>query len=119
VDPVDHFLAGATPYLRMCGIVTGGWLLARSALAAQRCLDGDLPGNQLLEQKMVTARFYCDQLLPQAAGLRPAVTAGPAGELGRDPAAGDVLVVGAGRPGSPLLANWPARGPNPPTGEQS
>ena len=29
-------LAGATPYLRMCGIVTGGWLLARSALAAQR-----------------------------------------------------------------------------------
>ena len=35
----DNTLAGATPYLRMCGIVTGGWLLARSAQAAQRLLD--------------------------------------------------------------------------------
>jgi hypothetical protein len=70
-------LAGATPYLRMCGIVTGGWLLARSALAAQRRLDQD-GGDALLEQKVVTARFYCDQLLPQAAGLRRAVRAGPA-----------------------------------------
>jgi alkylation response protein AidB-like acyl-CoA dehydrogenase len=74
-DPVNA-LAGATPYLRMCGIVTGGWLLARSALAAQRRLDaGD--ASALLEQKIVTARFYCDQLLPQAAGLVAAVTAGP------------------------------------------
>ena len=71
-------LAGATPYLRMCGTVTGGWLLARSALAAQRCLGRDDPGDELLEQKIVTARFYCDQLLPQAVGLRAAVTAGPA-----------------------------------------
>jgi hypothetical protein len=62
----------------MCGIVSGGWLLARSALAAQRCLEGDGSGDGLLEQKIVTARFYCDQLLPQAAGLRAAVTAGPA-----------------------------------------
>jgi 3-(methylthio)propanoyl-CoA dehydrogenase len=69
--------AGATPYLRMCGIVTGGWLLARSALAAQRLLDAGGAGDELLQQKVVTARFYCDQLLPQAAGLRAAVTAGP------------------------------------------
>jgi alkylation response protein AidB-like acyl-CoA dehydrogenase len=69
--------AGATPYLRMCGIATGGWLLARSALAAQRRLGQDGAGSELLEQKIVTARFYCDQLLPQAAGLRAAVTAGP------------------------------------------
>jgi 3-(methylthio)propanoyl-CoA dehydrogenase len=72
----DAALAGATPYLRMCGIVTGGWLLARSALAAQRRLDRDTAGDELLEQKIITARFYCDQLLPQAAGLRAAVTAG-------------------------------------------
>jgi alkylation response protein AidB-like acyl-CoA dehydrogenase len=73
-DPVDA-LAGATPYLRMCGLVTGGWLLARAALAAQQRIDaGDT--SDLLAQKVVTARFYCDQLLPQAAGLVPAVTAG-------------------------------------------
>ncbi|MDF2732844.1 MAG: Acetyl-CoA dehydrogenase C-terminal like, partial [Desertimonas sp.] len=39
---------------------------------------GDLGGftNQFLEQKLVTARFYARQLLPQAAGLLPAITAG-------------------------------------------
>jgi hypothetical protein len=74
-DP-NNALAGATPYLRMCGIVTGGWLLARSALAAQRAIDAGRSSG-LFGQKVVTARFYCDQLLPQATGLVPAVTAGP------------------------------------------
>ena len=36
-DP-DAALAGATPYLRMFGIVAGGWLMARQALAARRHL---------------------------------------------------------------------------------
>jgi 3-(methylthio)propanoyl-CoA dehydrogenase len=70
-------LAGATPYLRMCGIVTGGWLLARSAQAAQRLLDEGEGDADFLRQKLVTARFYAEQFLPQAAGLVPAVTAGP------------------------------------------
>ena len=34
-EPNDA-LAGATPYLRLFGLVVGGWLLARSALAASR-----------------------------------------------------------------------------------
>jgi hypothetical protein len=74
-DP-NNSLAGATPYLRMFGIVTGGWLLARAATAAQRALDegGD---SDFLRQKLVTARFYAEQVLPQAAGLVPSVTAGP------------------------------------------
>jgi 3-(methylthio)propanoyl-CoA dehydrogenase len=77
-DP-NAALAGATPYLRMCGIVTGGWLLARSAVAAQQQLDDGATGAaaEQYEQKIITARFYSDQLLPQAAGLHPAVTAGP------------------------------------------
>jgi len=76
-DP-SNALAGATPYLRMCGIVTGGWLLARSALAAQRKLDAGEGDADFLNQKLVTARFYAEQILPQAAGLAPSVTAGPA-----------------------------------------
>jgi alkylation response protein AidB-like acyl-CoA dehydrogenase len=81
-DP-NNALAGATPYLRMCGIVAGGWLMARSAWSAQRRLAaGDAEGRsgtsaEQLEQKTVTARFYCEQWLPQAAGLVPSVTAGP------------------------------------------
>ena len=67
---------------RTCGwpaLVTGGWLLTRSALAAAELLRaGDLGGftTEFLEQKLVTARFYATQLLPQAAGLLPAITAG-------------------------------------------
>jgi alkylation response protein AidB-like acyl-CoA dehydrogenase len=78
VADIDNALAGATPYLRMCGIVTGGWLLARSAQAAQRLLDEGDGDADFLRQKLVTARFYAEQFLPQAAGLVPAVTAGPA-----------------------------------------
>jgi 3-(methylthio)propanoyl-CoA dehydrogenase len=75
-EPNDA-LAGATPYLRMSGLVVGGWLMARSALAASRLLR-DAGGSDaiFLREKMGTARFYAGQLLPEAAGLLPAVTAG-------------------------------------------
>ena len=70
-------LAGATPYLRLFGLVVGGWLLARSALAASRLLgNGDGSEDAFLRDKIGTAVFYAGQLLPQAAGLLPAVTAG-------------------------------------------
>jgi alkylation response protein AidB-like acyl-CoA dehydrogenase len=70
-------LAGATPYLRMAGLVVGGWLMARSALAAARLLrDTAGPDAVFLREKIGTACFYAGQLLPQAAGLLPAVTAG-------------------------------------------
>ncbi len=77
-DP-NSSLAGATPYLRMTAMVAGGWLLTRSALAAAALLDrGDSAyPDDFLRQKLVTARFYATQLLPQATGLAPAVTAGP------------------------------------------
>ena len=78
-DP-NNALAGATPYLQMTGIVTGAWLLTKAALAAAALQAGDGGGfsTELLEQKLVTARFFATQILPQAAGLAPAVTAGPA-----------------------------------------
>jgi 3-(methylthio)propanoyl-CoA dehydrogenase len=75
-DPLDAF-AGATPYLRMFGVVAGGWVMARQALAATRVAGTTTDDREraFLEQKARTARFYCEQLLPQAAGLAPAVTA--------------------------------------------
>ena len=81
-DP-QNALAGATPFLRMAGIVTGGWLLTKSAIAAAELRAGDGPNgrdgfdDEFLDQKLVTARFYTTQLLPQAAGLVPAIVAGP------------------------------------------
>ena len=75
-EPNDA-LAGATPYIRLFGLVIGGWLLARSALAASRLLHNRGGSDAVfLQEKIGTARFYAEQLLPQAAGLLPAVTAG-------------------------------------------
>jgi hypothetical protein len=74
-DPVEA-LAGATPYLRIFGIVTGGWLLARQALAAHGELTAGSTDKGYLSAKITTARYYAEQHLPQAAGLVPMVQAG-------------------------------------------
>jgi alkylation response protein AidB-like acyl-CoA dehydrogenase len=69
-DP-NAILAGSSPYLRMWGLVLGGWLMAKSALAAPLAEDREVADTQL-----VLARFYAEQLLPQTAGLLSAATAG-------------------------------------------
>jgi alkylation response protein AidB-like acyl-CoA dehydrogenase len=74
-DPLDA-LAGATPYLRQFSLVTGGWVMAQQALKATAAASE--PGaadRAFYDAKVLTARFFCEQLLPQAAGLVPAVTA--------------------------------------------
>ena len=76
-EPNDA-LAGATPYLAMFGLVTGGWLLARSALAAHRLRSASGEDSGSLAAKVATARFYCQQLLPEVTGLLPSVTSGAA-----------------------------------------
>ncbi len=74
-SPLDA-LAGATPYLRLFSVVTGGWVMARQALAATAALAEAAPGDKAFyEGKVLTARFFCEQLLPQASGLVPAITA--------------------------------------------
>jgi alkylation response protein AidB-like acyl-CoA dehydrogenase len=67
-------LAGATPYLRQMGTVVGGWLMARSAVEALKGPAGY--DAEFLKEKVVTSRFYGEQLLPQAGGLVPAVKGG-------------------------------------------
>jgi 3-(methylthio)propanoyl-CoA dehydrogenase len=79
-DPNDVF-AGATPYLRLFATVAGAWLLARGAAASQRLLDEADTSSfsaDFLEAKVITARFFASQVLPQIHGLVPAVTAGAA-----------------------------------------
>ncbi|RXZ48787.1 acyl-CoA dehydrogenase [Agromyces fucosus] len=89
-DP-NAVLSGSTPYQRIWGLVVGGWLMAKSALAA-RGLDDD----GIAETQLPLARFYAEQLLPQAAGLAGAATAGSRDlfALGAD-ALGNVALRGA------------------------
>jgi alkylation response protein AidB-like acyl-CoA dehydrogenase len=73
--------AGAVPFLRLMGVVAGGWQMAVSALAAEAKLaerDGD---QAFYQAKIATARFYADQLLTQAPGLAEVVRSGGAGAL--------------------------------------
>jgi hypothetical protein len=79
-------LSGATPYLRLFGIVTGGWLLGCQALAATAELDAGSSDEAYLRAKVTTARYYAEQHIPQAAGLVAAVQAGD----------GDLYAVDAG-----------------------
>ena len=66
--------AGAVPFLRLMGIVAGGWQMARAALAAEKKLvAGD---KAFYAAKIATARFYADQVLVQAPGLRDTVVKG-------------------------------------------
>ncbi len=69
-------LAGATPYLRMFGTVMGGWLMVRSAQAALHQIGSTGGDDDWLRQKITTARFYCEQLLPEAASLETPASAG-------------------------------------------
>jgi alkylation response protein AidB-like acyl-CoA dehydrogenase len=69
-------LAGATPYLHMLGLVTAGGLHAQAALAALRLADTAGDDDGFFAARVVSARFFCEQLLPRAAGLLPSVTAG-------------------------------------------
>jgi 3-(methylsulfanyl)propanoyl-CoA dehydrogenase len=68
--------AGSAPYLQLFGIICGGWLMARQALAADRRLaagDGDFA---FFRSKLATARFYADHFLALAPGILPAVLGG-------------------------------------------
>ena len=70
--------AGAVPFLKLMGIVCGGWQLARSALVAQQRLSEGKGDKSFYEAKIKTARFYADHLLTQAPALRNTVVHGAA-----------------------------------------
>lgn len=67
----DVFAPGsaAVNFLMLTGTVTGGWLMARAALAAQ---DGGAGA------RAATARFFAEHLLPRCGGYADAVVAGSA-----------------------------------------
>ncbi len=77
-DPKEA-LSGATPYLEMFGVVTGGWFSARMALAAQGEINDGSDDVAYLKARISSAAFFIEQLVPRAAGLAASVTAGASG----------------------------------------
>ncbi|MGB6605947.1 MAG: acyl-CoA dehydrogenase, partial [Steroidobacteraceae bacterium] len=67
----DLALAVSVPYLRLCGYVLGGWLLAKSAALAAPGAGG--AERDFYRAKLRTAAFYAAQVLPLAAALAQVV----------------------------------------------
>ena len=78
---VRAVFAGSVLYLKLAGVVLGGWQLARAALAARRLLATGEGDAAFLSAKIGTARFFADHILSQAAALRHAIVSGAAGAL--------------------------------------
>jgi acyl-CoA dehydrogenase len=65
--------AGSCAYLRLAGLVLGGWQMARGLLAAERLRDSD---PAFYNTKTATARFFIENLLPQVQGLATSIVEG-------------------------------------------
>jgi alkylation response protein AidB-like acyl-CoA dehydrogenase len=68
--------AAAVPYLKLWGLVAGGWQMARAALVASRQLTDRVGDTDFLRAKLATAVYYAECLLPQADGLARTITDG-------------------------------------------
>jgi 3-(methylthio)propanoyl-CoA dehydrogenase len=79
-DPQATF-AGAVPFLKLMGIVAGGWQMARAALVSEQHISDGKGEKSFYKAKLATARFYADQVLVQAPGLRDTVVEGAAGVM--------------------------------------
>ena len=73
--------AGSVPYLKMAGVVFGGWQMGRAALAASRKLAASEGDTSFYAAKISTARFFADHFLSAASASRAAIVEGSAGVL--------------------------------------
>lgn len=73
--------AGSVPFLKLLGIVAGGWQMARAAIVARNALASGKEQSSFYQGKIITARFFADHYLSLSAGLSHAVVYGAAGTL--------------------------------------
>ena len=67
---VKAVYAGSFAYLRLCGLVLGAWQMARALLAAEGLRSSD---PSFYDAKITTARFFAENLLPQAQALATSI----------------------------------------------
>jgi 3-(methylsulfanyl)propanoyl-CoA dehydrogenase len=80
----DTAMAVSVPYLMLSGYVIGAWLTAKAAAIAAGKLDG--PDRAFYESKIHTARFYAEQVLPNALALARVVESGAESVVSTDAA---------------------------------
>ncbi len=73
--------AGSVPFLKLTGIVVGGWLMAKSAALATKHLAAG-SNDDFYKAKQATAEFFATHQLPFAAAYSAEVTGGAASVFG-------------------------------------
>ena len=66
--------AVAVPYLRLLGVVSGGWLLIKSAVIAYQQENSKKLSPNFQRKKILSAQFFVDHFLVQTASLYSTVT---------------------------------------------
>jgi hypothetical protein len=66
------------PFLKLMGIVCGGWQMGRAALVAQRKLKSGEGDPAFYRAKIITAKFFASHFLAQAPALRNIIVEGGA-----------------------------------------
>ncbi len=68
--------AVSNSFLMLIGTLAGGWQMARAAAAAARRIATGDADKSFYEAKIVTARFYAEQIMPVACSYRKAIESG-------------------------------------------
>ena len=69
-------MAVSVPFLKLCGLTIGGWLMARAADIAARKLAQDSGDREYFAAKLASAHFYATQVLAQVLALEQTVLQG-------------------------------------------
>ena len=82
----DATLPSATSveFLMMQGRLAGGWMLARSALAALGLKQQDGADNDYLDAKIMLARYYAERMLPLVESSETIIVEGAESTIGLD-----------------------------------
>ncbi|MDP5009249.1 MAG: acyl-CoA dehydrogenase, partial [Glaciimonas sp.] len=78
---IKGVFSGSVPYLKLAGIVLGGWQMARAALIAEQKLQVRQGDVSFYQAKIGSARFFADHVLSQADGLKASIIDGSVGVM--------------------------------------
>ncbi len=83
----DNAGAGATDYMHLFGIVILGFMWGKSAKAALERQDAGDVRAEFLANKLITARFFMERLMPETALRKARIEAGADSVMALDAAA--------------------------------
>ncbi|HEY8027195.1 MAG TPA: acyl-CoA dehydrogenase [Burkholderiaceae bacterium] len=78
---IKAVFAGSVLYLKLAGVVLGGWQMARAAAVSADKIKAGAGDASFYKAKIATARFFAEHILVQADGYRTSILEGSSGVL--------------------------------------